>query len=259
MSFSFKPEISPQAGADQGGMSSFFANNGSSQPLAARPVEGGMSWIQLMLFVVFGIACLIAIGLFGYKYYLSSQIAAKKAKIAQYEQNLAEFPLEDMRKVSNRIKIINQLINEHPSANVAFRVLEDSVENMITYTNFNLRSDGGKSYSLQMTASAPDYKSIAQQMDTFKRKPYTTYIPDVVVDGLTPDTTGKITFTLKTPILITGILPEELNLSEGAAARVASSTTSAPFDIASSTGGALNASSSLIAPVPTRGAIPSPR
>lgn len=235
MPFSFKPELSQggevaQAGAPQGAaaptstpQASFGGQ--STQNLMARASEEGKSFFQMLLFFVFGASVLLALGLVGYKYYLSSQIEAKKATLASYESRLATLPLEEMRKLSNKIKLINQLVKEHPSVNVAFRIIEDSVENHVTYNRFELRYDTtAKAYSLQLAGVAPDYRGVAQQVDTLKRKPYTTYIPSVIVEGLTPDDLGRINFTMKLPISIMGLLPEGVNLSEGAAARIASST-----------------------------------
>lgn len=172
-----------------------------------------------------GLSVLVSIGMFGYLYYLSSQVDAKKAKLASYESQLGGLPLEDMRKLSNRIKILNQLVKTHPSVNVAFRIIEDSVENQVTYNKFDLGyNETSKSYLLSLSGTAPNYKGIAQQIDTFNRKPYTTYISNVTVEGLNPTPEGRIAFTAKMPIMVVGLLPEDLNLSEGAAERVASST-----------------------------------
>lgn len=226
MPFSFKPDISQsqsQGGAPLAPTASFGTS--STQNLASRKVEQGKSFVQFLLMAAFGLSLVCSLGLFGYKYYLSSQIENKKATLASYESQLADFPLEDMRKLSNRIKIINQLVREHPSANVAFRIIEDSVENQVTYKRFDLRfGETTKAYQLTLDGSAPDYKGVAQQVDTLKRKPYTTYIQNTIVEGLQPDISGKINFTLKMPIVIAGLFPETLNLSDGAAARMASST-----------------------------------
>jgi hypothetical protein len=193
--------------------------------MVERAAEQGKSLFQVILIGIFGAAILLAVGMFGYKYYLSTQIESKKATLASYESRLGTLPLEDMRKLSNRIKAINQLVKEHPSVNVAFRIVEDSIENNTIYERFDLRYSAiTKSYALQLGGIAPDYKGVVQQIDTLKRKPYTTYVQNVSVEGLRPDEMGRVDFTLKMGISILGLLPEGLNLSEGAAERVASST-----------------------------------
>jgi hypothetical protein len=233
MPFSFKPEASQTteaspatAAAPQASFgNSAIGAGGAGINVMSRAVDGGKSMFQLALMALAGLSVLASVGLAGYLYYLSSQVDAKKAQLASYETQLGALPLEDMRKLSGRIKLIDQLVKQHPSANVAFRIIEDSVENQVTYTKFDLGySDSLKSYNLSVTGLAPSYKSVAQQIDTFGRKPYSTYISNVAVDGLAPDTSGQISFSARMPISIIGLLPEDLNLSDGAAALAASST-----------------------------------
>jgi hypothetical protein len=230
MPFSFKPDISQPAGAP-GAATPAQVTFGSA---AARQNEGGGSFIKIIAYAVFGAACLMSAGLVGYKYYLTSQIEKKRAEIESSEQKLAAFPLENMRKLSAKMKIINQLLKEHPSVNVAFRILEDSVEHEITYTNFNLRYDKGKQYMLQLDGVAPTYKNLAQQADTYKREPYTAYVSDIVIESLSPDPTGWVEFVFSMPITIAGLLPEDLILTKGErVGAVTTSTSSVP--VASST------------------------
>lgn len=229
MPFSFKPEVSQTAapGTTPAAPKASFVDASAATPTNMMAREGShrRGMIQTTLFIACVGSILIAIGLFAYSSYLNSQVDAKKATLASYESRLGSLPLEDMRRLSNRINIINQLIQQHPSTNVAFRIIEDSVENQVTYKGFELRyNDQGKNYFLQLRAVAPDYKSVAQQIDTFNRKPYTTYIQNVSVEGLQLDDTGKVGFTLKMPIAITGLLPENINLSAGASERIGLST-----------------------------------
>lgn len=227
MPFSFKPEISQTTQSETGASMAQTSLGGSAQAptMMARVSSEGKGFFQGILFFIFFATLLVSLGMFGYSFYLSSQVESKKATLSTYESRLGSLPLEEMRKLSNRIKIINGLVKEHPSVNAAFRVLEDSVENNITYTAFELKyNEQGKSYALQLTGNAPSYRSIAQQVDTFKRKPYSTYISSVAVEGLQPNERGSVSFIFRAPIMINGLTPETLNLSEGAAARVASTT-----------------------------------
>ena len=150
-----------------------------------------------------------------------------------------------MSKLSNRIKFISQLINTHPSINSSFRILEDSVENPVTYNRFDFHyEESKKTYVLQLGASAPDYRSVVQQMDTFKNSPWNKYISGVTIDGLHPDDTGKVTFSLKLPIMIIGIMPEDLVLT--ATTTALTSDISEPTPAPSTTlNGSISASTTL--------------
>lgn len=233
MPFSFKPDVTaeaPQAG--QPAPQTAFGN--PIAPTAAIPAERikseGTSFVEIVLFALFGFTILVFVGLFAYKFYLSSQIEAKKAALAGYEDRLKNIPIEDMRKLSNRLKMVNQLVKEHPSVNVAFLIVEASIEHMVTFNRFELRYvENTKSYQLTLGGVAPDYKSIAQQLDAYKMKPYSTYIPKVSLESLSPDPAGKILFSVKMPIAIRGFIPEKFPLMSGTPNRTAatSSDTSA--------------------------------
>lgn len=225
MPFSFKPDVIPtDAQAAPSAPPAVFGaspNNSktiSTENLMERAKEQGKSFFERALFFVFGMLVAILIGLFGYKFYLSSQVEAKKAVLASYDAQLEGMPLEDMRKLSSRLKVISQLVKDHPSVNVAFLIIEASVENMITFSKFDLHySESSKEYRLGLTGLAPDYRSIALQMDTYKRKPYSTYVSKVKVEGLHPDPTGQIAFSFNMPVSITGVIPETFSLIDGAA------------------------------------------
>jgi hypothetical protein len=218
-----------------------------SEPVPASPssfnfsgrLPEGTGFFQKILVFIFCFLIAAAIVLFGYKWYLSSKLEAKKQQLTQYEDELGKLPLDEMRALSNRIKFVNSLLKTHPSVNAAFRIVEDSVENPVTYSRFNLRYDEAKkTYVLQLSAIAPDYKTVVQQMETLKTKPYTSYISNVFISGLRPDDTGHITFEIKMNIMIAGVLPEELLLGtspaieqqspSGAASTTASTTMAIP-------------------------------
>jgi hypothetical protein len=224
MPFTFKPEISEQPTGQAAAPSAF----GNSQPvadLALRNPEEGRSIIELILMVACGISILIAIGMFGYSYYLSSQIESKKATLRSYESSLGSLPLDDMRNLSNRMKVISKLVAQHPSVNVAFKIVENSIEDAVTYNQFDLHYvDSAKAYSISLGGISPDYKSVAQQMDTLNRKPYSNYLQDIKLDGLSLDDKGVVRFAVKSMIVIIGLLPDDINLTDGMASLVASTT-----------------------------------
>lgn len=215
MPFSFKPteanttESTPTVNIEGVIPPSTSPSSASTEQFSSRFAGEGRGIVQITLFFVFGVSVLITAGLFGYSYYLSSQIGVKKAALDTYEKQFGALQLQDMQALSSRMKMISTLVKEHPSVRVAFRLLEDSVENPVIYKNFDLRfSESSRSYELSLGANAPDYHSVVNQMDTFKRKPFSDYAKSVVISGLKPDTSGKVTFSLKMPINITGILPE---------------------------------------------------
>lgn len=223
MPFSFKPS---QEGEQSAQVPAPSQPGVTSTPISSIPASMALDTrqgeerglVEMILIGVLGLVVSITVIFFGYHYYLVSKVESKKAEIASFETKLGALPLDDMRKLSNRLKVINQLVKEHPSVNAAFRILEDSVENPITYKRFDLHySDALRAYELQLSAIAPSYRAVAEQMDTFKRKPYNKYVPSISVGDIHLDENGAIVFTLKMPIAITGVLPEGLLLQEDSA------------------------------------------
>lgn len=218
MPFSFQPNITgTEGGAQVAQPVSITAGLGASaQGLVSRATSSGKSFLEIILFVVFGLSILTVVILLGYKFFLSSQIESKKAELNAYEARLAGYPVEEMRKLSSRMKVVNQLIREHPSVQVAFLIIEASVENMVTFTKFDLRySESARSYQLVLSGTAPNYKSVAQQLDALRTKPYSTYIPKFTLDNILPDANGKVVFSLTMPVTITGIVPETFSVMDG--------------------------------------------
>ena len=215
MSFSFKPT---QVGQDVQVANTPTASSSSPQavPLGGMPLsgrssgQGTMGVIQIALYIIFGIMILLTVGLFGYQRYLISRIDSQKQVLDEADKSLGNLNLEGMRALSNRMRVINQVLSEHASVSTAFLLLEKSIERPITYTKFTLvKNSNGKGYDLQLSAIAPSYKAIAQQLDTLKSETYSKdYIPTVSYDSLAVDDKGNVTFNLKMPIRIEGKLPE---------------------------------------------------
>jgi len=227
MPFSFKPttteEVTPPMAAPE---ATPTLSSPTSSAYVARPTESGRGILDTVALGIFLLMIGVAAVLFGYKYYLQSVVAGQKATIDGYESRLSGIPLEEIHALSNRLKVINQLVKDHPSVNAAFKVLESGVENAVTFTNFNLSYDNGsKTYSLSLAANAPDYRSVVQQMDTLKRKPYVNYFPNVKIEELRPDSSGKVVFNMKMGANIKGVLPEGILLdTDSSQSPVATST-----------------------------------
>ncbi len=215
MPFSFKPN---QEDVPSGGITPPPTMSSPAAPFNGTPAEARVSGekkgiVQVLLYAVAGGAVLVTLVLVGYQYFLNSQIQSKKDALALYETKLSGMPLEEMRKTSDRIKAINQILQEHASVSTAFRVLEDSIEHPLTYTRFGLSlNPTNKTYDLEVGVIAPDYKSVAQQLDTFnKSDTYKEFIPSVTYSGISLDAlTGKVTTAFRMPIHIEGKVPETI-------------------------------------------------
>jgi hypothetical protein len=237
MPFSFKPnqeDIKSNGITPPPTMSQPTASTSTGGEVRVAGEKKGI--FQILLYVIAGGMILVTLVLVGYQYFLNSQIQSKKDALALYETKLGGMPLEEMRKTSDRIKAINQILQEHASVSTAFRVLEDSIEHPLTYTRFGLSlNPTNKTYDLEVGVIAPDYKSVAQQLDTFnKSDTYKEFISLVTYSGISLDAlTGKVTTAFKMPIHIEGKVPETI-IFKGDAPQTASVETQAATSTQSS-------------------------
>ncbi len=217
MSFSFKP-TNVGGEAQESVNTSSPVKSPASVPLGSMPLSyradgtHEKSIFQIVLYVVFGVLILITVLLFAYQKYLVSRIDSQEQVLDETEKALGALDLEAMRSLSDRMKVVNQVLNEHVSVSSAFLILEKSIEHPVTYTKFSLiKGDGNKGYELQLGAIAPSYKAVAQQLDTLKSDAYKKdFIPKISFDALSLDPNGKVNFNLKMAILIQGKLPESI-------------------------------------------------
>lgn len=244
MPFSFKPtqtgEVAPTNTNVVPSISSPNINTTQPPiPLGSMPLndrveeESKIGLLQTILYVIFGITIFITVILFGYRQYLLSRIETQKKSLSDQDETLGTINLVDMRALSNRIKVVSQVLNEHTSVSTAFLILEKSIENPVTYKSFDLKRNlSNKNYDLKVNATAPSYKAVAQQVDTLKSSEFSKdFISKVTYDGLSLDTTGNVNFSLSMSVLILGKLPESaetiLNKLKKSDSALATSTTTA--------------------------------
>ena len=208
-----------------------------SMPLTDRDETKKIGIFQIVLYVIFGIMVLTTVSLFGYQYYLNGSIADQKKILDDKDSSLVGIKLEEMRALSNRIKVVSQVLSEHTSVRTAFLILEKSIENPVTYKSFDLKKNSiNKSYDLKVSAVAPSYKAVAQQLDTLNSNEFSkNYISSVSYDSLNLDQTGKVNFNLLMNVLILGKLPESLFLNPKVVEVTATTTATSTLQVATST------------------------
>ncbi|MEI6810576.1 MAG: hypothetical protein WCK60_00825 [Candidatus Nomurabacteria bacterium] len=222
MPFSFKPiqtgEVTSTNNNVVPSISSPSLNTQTPTPIGGMPLNDRVEEshkigpLQIILYVIFGITVLITAVLFGYRQYLLSQIDYKKAALIDQDKDIKTINLTDMRYLSNRIKIVSQVLNEHTSVRTAFLILEKSIENPVTYRSFDLKRNLlNKNYDLKVKAVAASYKAVAQQIDTLRSSEFSKdFITKVSYDGLNLDSNGNVDFNLNMSVLILGKLPESV-------------------------------------------------
>lgn len=203
-------------------------------------------YLQSALFLVFGLNLIAALGLVGYKTALAVQISSKKDALMALQADFKRPPIEDMQKLSARIALINKVVNERASARAALTVLEESVNDAVTYTKFSMsKSKKNTYYDLSFSGETNSYTSLYQQLEILRSKTFAGAFPKIEISGVGPlDKKGITTFNVSASLAIAGVDPDGFTIThKGGDDR----STSTPVVVATSTllSAPVEASSSL--------------
>ncbi len=166
-----------------------------------------------LLVGIAGLSVVLTAALFGWQYYLTKQIETKKQQLVAYGTHVSELPLQEIRTISTKLKLANTIAKQYPFVTNTFSILEDSIENQVTYIGFDLKTNQEGEYEMNISAIAPDYKTVARQMDILRTDTYKRYLKHLDLLELAPDAKGGVGFRIKTPIDLKGITPTDLVLS----------------------------------------------
>lgn len=167
-------------------------------------------YFQSVVFLVFGIAFIASVGLFAYQGTLKLQISSKKDELDALQVGFKRPPIEDMQKLSSRLTLINKIMNERVSVNTALRVVEESINNPVTYTKFSLSKNKTKNaYDINFSGETTSYASLYQQIEVLKSKVFGVVFQKIEINGVGPlDRKGIASFKVDGVVAINGIEPD---------------------------------------------------
>jgi hypothetical protein len=218
-----------------------IATNGPVAPVVAQSPfafkhrsksKFGM-YFQFVIFGIFALVVLQAVGLFAYQRILMLQLDEKRDQLTQKEANFKKLPLDDMQKLSDRIAAVNQAMSEHITVRDIFKVLEYGVENPVTYTKFDLSySENKKGYTLSIQGVAPNYYAVIQQYDTLRNNINTRYLSSVALNKVAlDDKLGVVNFSFDGIVTVPVVPPDlfdlEMYLTKATTTAKTATTTSA--------------------------------
>jgi hypothetical protein len=176
-------------------------------------------YFQGAIFLAFTVVVAATVGIFAYRGYLKSMIETKKQELETKQSSFKKLPLDDMIKITNRLKVVNQTIKKQASVRTAFLLLESGVENPVTYSKFSLSfSESKKVYTLNLSADAPSYHTMIQQIETFRDPVYKNYFSNIEISRPTIDEKGNGSFVINTTVNLQGVLPETFSLTASSTA-----------------------------------------
>ncbi|MBX4181677.1 hypothetical protein KW807_02320 [Candidatus Parcubacteria bacterium] len=149
----------------------------------------------------FTISVLLAVGAFGYQFYLKYTIAQMETQLEEGTKNLDESSIQEITNLDSRIISASELINNHLILSPLFRALEENTLRSVRLTKFNFtKSDMG--LVVNMDGEASSYAALALQADNFKSIPM---FKNPTFSDLQLDDKGNVKFTFRAGVDSTGL------------------------------------------------------
>lgn len=146
--------------------------------------------------IIFSVSVILALGVFGYKFYLKYSIAQMGADLENARATLQPEVIGELTRLDNRIISSRELITKHLILSPLFKFLELSTPKTVRFTDFNfLKTPQG--LELSISGEARGYAVLALQAEILDKS---QYFKNSIFSNLGLNEKGDVNFTLKTVI-----------------------------------------------------------
>ena len=156
----------------------------------------GRGLLSLLATVVFAISILLAIGVFGYKFYLKYNIDKMGADLEKARATLQSETIDELTRLDDRLTLAKDLIANHQALTPLFEFLEISTPVSVRFSDFHY-STTDQGLELFMRGEARGYAALALQADIFDKS---QYLRDFIFSNLSLNERGDVTFSFKATV-----------------------------------------------------------
>jgi len=203
----------------------------AASPLAAQYVKPKKTILGLLSSTLFVIAIVLSIGVFGYTYYLRSNIAKMGRDLEAARATLQPDTVKELVNANKRIIGIETLLKKHTALSPFFDFLENTTLKTVRFTDFGYVTDA-KGITIDMKGEARSYTDVALQSDAFNRS---GVFKNPVFSNLNLNTKGNVTFSFKAQIDPSTVLYSKYIQTQPAAAALPAMSAVATTTAATST------------------------
>ena len=151
---------------------------------------GLFSFLALVIFVG---SVLLALGMFGYNYYLKYRIGKMGSDLESARATLSPDVIDELTRLNNRIIYTEELVSRHQILVPLFEFLEVSTPRSVRFSDVRY-SMTGKGIELTMRGEARGYAALALQADIFSKS---KSIKDPIFSDLNLNEKGDVRFSFK--------------------------------------------------------------
>lgn len=160
---------------------------------ATKYKPAGRSFFGFIAVTIFVISVLLALGMFGYKFYLDYNIKQMSAELDNAWTTLEPDVIRELTRLDSRIISTQSLIASHQIITPLFEFLEDSTPVTVRFRDFKFgQSDLGM--TLSMGGEARGFTALAFVADIFNGS---KYFKNVIFSDFQLNDKGNVTFSLK--------------------------------------------------------------
>ena len=146
--------------------------------------------------IIFITSIVLALGMFGYKFYLKYRIDKMGVALEETRATLQPETIRELTRLDNRIISTKELVSKHRALTPLFEFLEISTSRTVRFNSFSY-STTDRGLELDMKGEARGYAALAFQADIFNKS---KYFKDPIFSNLNLNEKGSVTFSFKATV-----------------------------------------------------------
>lgn len=170
---------------------SFVPHPGGQQARQYRSNVGGV--LNILAYVVLGIAVISAIGVFAYGKVLAGEKAAKDAELAKAEANIDPTAVQNFIRLRDRLSASSGLLDHHIAVSQFFTLLEKILPSTTRFTTLHIVTDAKGAVALQGSGVAQSFNALAAASNAFAKD---GRIKDAIFSNIAVANSGAVSFKL---------------------------------------------------------------
>ena len=163
----------------------------SSSGLSSIGKVKNRSLFSFLAKAIFTISVLLALGIFGYKYYLNYMIEKMGVDLENARTALQSETIGELISLDNRLNSTKELISSHKVLSPMFEFLETATPNSVRFTSFSYESDE-MGLKIILRGEARGYSALALLSDTFNKS---GHFRNPVFSNLSLNERGDVSFS----------------------------------------------------------------
>jgi hypothetical protein len=147
--------------------------------------------LGFLCFIFFILVVVGAVGIFGYNWYLGSEITKMSNDLQDARAALEPETIENFSKLNTRLVSTKELLDQHVVVSPFFDYLENATLKSVRFTEFDFGATE-KGLLVSMKGQARGYASVALQADIFSKS---QYLKKQLFSDLKLDDKGNVVFS----------------------------------------------------------------